>query len=136
MQRGERRVGQGFEGFRRLEGGAIQSGSAGQSVAQGDASIEQNGDVEIIPGLSPLQQGSGNGPRPMIRGSEPGAKVARAEPNAALNSSGFPFRPAGATADAWLFQGRAGGPLSGVSGWRIVKAAMAGASVPAAQPTG
>jgi integrase/recombinase XerD len=41
------------------------------------------------------------------------------------------FRPAAATPDDWVFPGRNGGPLSNTSGWRIVKAAMADASVPA-----
>jgi site-specific recombinase XerD len=44
------------------------------------------------------------------------------------------FRPADATGDDWVFPGRAGGPLSNSSGWRVVKAAMSDAGVPAGSP--
>jgi integrase/recombinase XerD len=44
------------------------------------------------------------------------------------------FRPADATPDCWVCPGRAGGPLSNVSGWRVVKAAMADAGGPAGSP--
>lgn len=41
------------------------------------------------------------------------------------------FRPADASHDDWVFTGRAGGPLSSVSGWRAVKQAIADTGVPA-----
>lgn len=44
------------------------------------------------------------------------------------------FRPADATPDDWVFPGRGGAPLSNVSGWRIIKAAMAAGGVPDGSP--